>query len=358
MTRALAWIAVGGAFTLSAHAQVADTQTATSASRTPPAGLPKAFAIPKGAPEPPPVAKIKIEPGLPAYRKVAAVDGTIRSIGSSTLSNLLLRWAAEFKLIYPAAEVVITGGGSDSAPAALLTGTAELAPMSRPMRAGEIAQFKAKFGYEPTRITVGLDAIAVFVNKNNPLQEISLKQLDGIFSATHKRGSEPIKTWGQLGLTGDWQTREIELKGPGRAQGIYSLFREQVLDGGDFRFDMRAEPVASSIVQGVGASDAAIGFASYFFDSQRVRPLAISANGEPPSTPPLQANVVNGSYPLARGLYIYVNKPTSGGLNKEAAEFLRYICSEAGQELAARDGNYPLSATQAKDDCLARIDGR
>jgi phosphate transport system substrate-binding protein len=350
------WAAAASVCAQPTEPTTAPIATVTPASRTPP-GLPKNFAVPKSAAEASPPIKIKVDAAIPPYRKAASLDGTVRSIGSSTLSNLLLRWTTEFKLLYPGVEVVVTGGGSDSAPTALLAGTAELAPMSRPMRATEIAAFKAKFGYEPVRITVGLDAIAVYVNKNNPLKNISLKQLDGIFSATHRRGSEPLKTWGQLGLPGDWQEREIELKGPGRAQGIYSLFREMVLEGGEFRFDMRAEPVASSIVQGVGTSDAAIGFASYFYDSQRTRPLAISATGEAPFTPPDQASVVSGAYPLARSLYVYVNKPALTGMNKAAAEFLRYICSNSGQELSARDGNYPLSATLAKGECLAPLEG-
>jgi phosphate transport system substrate-binding protein len=339
-----------------AAATVTPNAEVTPAPRTP-AGLPKNFAVPKGAADAPPPKKINVDAAIPPYRKLASLDGTVRSVGSSTLSNLLLRWSSEFKLLYPGVDVMVTGGGSDSAPAALIAGTAELAPMSRPMRASEIAQFKAKFGYEPTRITVGLDAIAVYVNKNNPLKSISLKQLDGIFSATHKRGSEPIKTWGQLGLTGDWQGREIELKGPGRAQGIYSLFREMVLDGGEYRFDLRAEPVASSIVQGVGTSDAAIGFASYFYDSQRTRALAVSATGEAPFAEPDQTSVVSGAYPLARSLYVYVNKPALSGTQKAAAEFLRYICSSSGQELSARDGNYPLSAALANSECLTPLSG-
>ncbi len=331
-------------------------QTKATPSREAPSGLPKAYAVPKDAAEAPPAPpKIKADPTIPAYRKVATLEGNIRSIGSSTLSSLILRWSSEFKLLYPTVDVLVTGGGSEAAPIALIAGTTELAPMSRPMRASEIDAFKQKFGYEPTRITVGLDAIAVYVNKNNPLTQISIKNLDGIFSATQKRGSEALKTWGQLGLTGDWQAREIELKGPSRAQGIYSLFKELVLDGGDYRFDLRAEPVASSIVQGVGADEAAIGFASYFYHSTRTRALAVSATGEPPFTLPEQESVVSGRYPLARSLYIYVNLAAKGNLPTSTLEFLRFICSAPGQQIAARDGNYPLNAARVKAECLAPL---
>jgi phosphate transport system substrate-binding protein len=332
------------------------SQTKATPPREAPSGLPKAYAVPKDAAEAPPAPpKIKADPTIPAYRKVATLEGNIRSIGSSTLSSLILRWSSEFKLLYPTVDVLVTGGGSEAAPIALIAGTTELAPMSRPMRASEIDAFKQKFGYEPTRITVGLDAIAVYVNKNNPLTQISIKNLDGIFSATQKRGSEALKTWGQLGLTGEWTAREIELKGPSRAQGIYSLFKELVLDGGDYRFDLRAEPVASSIVQGVGADEAAIGFASYFYHSARTRALAVSVTGEPPFTLPEQESVVSGRYPLARSLYIYVNLAAKGNLPANTMEFLRFICSASGQQIAARDGNYPLNAARVKTECLAPL---
>ena len=321
-----------------------------------PAGLPKAFAVPADAKPAPAVAlPITLDPAMPPYSRAVALTGRVRSTGSSTLSNLLFRWASDFKLVYPNVDIDIVGGGSDTAPVALMAGLTDLAPMSRPMNTAEIAAFNTKFGYEPTRVTVALDAIAIYVNKKNPLTQISLKQIDGIFSATHKRGGAAIKTWGQLGLTGDWQSLTIEPKGPSRAQGIYGLFRELALDGGDFRFDMKPEPVASSIVQGVGTDEKAMGFASYFYASARARPLAVSKMDDGPFVLPTQEAVLSGAYPLSRMLYIYVNKPAGGALPAATHELLRFICTEPGQAVVARDGNYPLSATLATKECLAPI---
>jgi phosphate transport system substrate-binding protein len=320
------------------------------------AGLPKAYAVPADAKAAPDVAlPITLDPAITAYTRLPSLSGTVNSTGSSTLSNLLFRWASDFKLTYPNVEINIVGGGSDTAPVALIAGIADLAPMSRPMSATEIAAFKTKFGYEPTRVTVALDAIAIYVNKKNPLKQISLKQVDAIFSSSYKRGATAIKTWGQLGLSGDWQSRTIELKGPSRAQGIYGLFRELALDGGDFRFDMKPEPVASSIVQGVGADEKAIGFASYFYVSARARPLAVSKTEDGPFVLPTQDGVLSGAYPLSRMLYIYVNKPPTGALPAASRELLRFICTEPGQAVVARDGNYPLSAALASKECLAQI---
>jgi phosphate transport system substrate-binding protein len=298
---------------------------------------------------------ITVDASIPEYVRATGVSGTIRSTGSSVLSNLLFRWSTEFKSIYPGTEVEIVGGGSESAPIALVAGTSELAPMSRPMNAREIEAFKTRFGYEPTRITVALDAIAVYVHKDNPIRALTFKQLDQIFSTTQKRGGTSARVWGDVGATGAWAAREIELKGPNRTQGIYSVFRDAVLQGGEFRFEMRAEPVASSIVQGVGASPEAIGFASYFYASARARPLAIATDDAATALPPTQEHVLSGRYPLTRKLYVYVNKKPDTPLATGPLELLRYICSRSGQDVVARDGNYPLSAILIREECAGTL---
>jgi phosphate transport system substrate-binding protein len=298
---------------------------------------------------------IKVDANIPEYVRATGVGGTIRSTGSSVLSNLLFRWSTEFKSIYPGTEVDITGGGSESAPIALTAGTTDLAPMSRPMNAREIESFKTRFGYEPTRITVALDAIAVYVHKDNPIQALTFKQLDQIFSTTQKRGGTSARVWGDVGATGTWAAREIELKGPNRTQGIYSVFRDAVLQGGEFRFEMRAEPVASSIVQAVGATPEAIGFASYFYASARTRSLAIAIDDPANALPPTQAHVLSGRYPLTRKLYVYVNKKADTPLATAPLELLRYICSRSGQDVVARDGNYPLSAALVNAECAGAL---
>jgi phosphate transport system substrate-binding protein len=297
---------------------------------------------------------IKVDPAIPEYSRAANVSGTIRSIGSSVLSNLLSRWATEFKLVYPAVELDVTGGGSESAPIALVAGSADLAPMSRAMNAREIESFKQRFGYEPTRLTVAKDAIAVYVHKTNPIESLSFRQLDEIFSTTMKRGGSSARTWGAVGASGSWAAREIELFGPNRGQGVHSVFRDAVLQGGEFRFEMRGEPVSSSIVQAVGASPNAIGFASYFYASARTRSVLISS-GEGEAVAPTQEHVLSGRYPLSRRLYVYVNKRADTPLPTATLEFLRYVCSRAGQQVAARDGNYPLDAKLVREECAAAL---
>jgi phosphate transport system substrate-binding protein len=298
---------------------------------------------------------LQLDAALPDYRKVDNVNGKLVSIGSSALTQLMNRWSDELKRIYPTLEFEITGGGSGGAPPALLEGKSELAPMSRPMNANERAAFRAKFGYEPTEITVGVDALAVFVNKNNPLKQISLRDLDAVYSLTRKRGGEEIKTWGQLGLTGEWATQPIRVFGANSTQGMYALFRADVLDGGEYRFDVRTEPVASAIVQGVGADDYAIGFASHVFTSARAKPVAVSKEPDGAAIFPTQITAASGEYPLARKLFLYINRKPGTPLPNALNAFVTYICGKQGQGVAIELGNYPLSAALAEKECLAAV---
>jgi phosphate transport system substrate-binding protein len=292
-----------------------------------------------------------VDPALADFRQGAAVSGVVRSVGSSTLSNLLFRWSAEFRRLYPEVEMHVIGGGSETALPALIEGRADLGPMSRPMREAESERFRQQFGYAPTRLTVAVDAIAVYVNKYNPLRQISLRELDGIFSALPKSGGPPIRTWGQLGLEGEWAARKIIVKGPSPTQGMYGVFRSTVLQGGSYRLDMRPEPVASSIVQAVATEEGAIGFASQFLEAARTRALAIAREDGGPYLLPDAEHAIDGSYPLARKLFIYLNRPPGAALAPAVREFVRFVCSEQGQEIAARDGNFPLGAALAGREC-------
>jgi phosphate transport system substrate-binding protein len=339
---AAAFLIFGGALTPLAQARV---------TKTIPPGWPAAK--PKAAPDE--SEKIVLDERIPDYHRVETLTGKIRSVGSSTLSNLLNRWADEFKLLYPTVQFDVTGGGSSIALPALLEGRTDLAPMSRAMNEKEIAQFQQKFGYPPTKITVGLDAIAVYVNKHNPLQTSTLTQLDGVFSITRKRGSQELKTWGQLGLDGPWKDLRIIIKAPAKTHGMHGVFKDMVLEGGEYRYDLRAEPVSTSIVQGVGAEPAAIGFASYFFATKRTRALALAEGDGGPFFPPTQKNCLDGRYPLTRLLYVYVNRKGDAPLTPATTHFLRFLCSKQGQKVAADEGNYPLSAELVQRECSARI---
>ena len=289
-----------------------------------------------------PAARVSSD-GLPSYIPVANLSGKITSIGESTTTNLVARAATEFRRIYPDVTLQATAGLTSIGPPALLEGRENLVPMSRPLTPDEIGAFEQKYGYPPTEIKVAADALAIYVEKRNPLPGLTLEQLDGIFSQTQRRGATSIETWGQAGLSGPWADRPITLYGYGRGDGVNQVFRQQVMEGGDYRVSMRFEPAGSSIVQGVASDPEAIGCASMFFAAKRVRAVPI-AGTDGQFYAPTAENVRRQKYPLSRFHYIYVNKSPREPLNGAAIEFMRFLLSHEGQQIVAADGNIPLDA--------------
>jgi phosphate transport system substrate-binding protein len=278
---------------------------------------------------------------LPPYEHVAGLSGKITSIGASTTTNLVARVAAEFRRMYPDVTLQVTASPINIGPSALLEGRADIVPMSRPNTPEEVQSFTKKYGYPPTEIKVAADALAIYVEKGNPVPGLTLGQLDSIFSSTQRRGGSSIETWGQLGLTGEWIDRPITLHGYGPEDGAHQIFQQQVLDGGAFRLFLRVEGGGSSIVQGVAADPGAIGFASIFFTCKRVRIVPI-AGADGHFYAPTEENVRSHRYPLSRFLYVCVNKPPRQPLGGPAAEFLRFMLSREGQQIVAAGGNIPL----------------
>ncbi len=297
-------------------------------------------------------APIELDQRLPDYRRSGEVSGKLRSVGSSALTQMLNRWAEDFKRIHPTFELEVVGGGSGTAPPALLDGSADLAPMSREMNAAERSAFRVKFSYAPTQLTVSLDSLAIYVNKNNPLQKISLRDLDALFSSTRKRGGREIKNWGDLGAQGDWADKPIRVFGPQSTQGMYGVFRAEILQGGEYRYDLRTEPVASAIVQGVGADDYAIGFASQSLASARTRALAVSEEPEGKATPPTHSTALDETYPLARKLFIYLNRKPATALPPAVQAFITFVCSKSAQKIVIELDGYPIDNALADTQCL------
>jgi phosphate transport system substrate-binding protein len=298
---------------------------------------------------------VKLDPGLKSYEAVSGVSGSLSSVGSDTLNNLMTLWAETFNKTYPNVKVQIEGKGSTTAPPALIGGTAQLGPMSRPMRGTEIDQFEKKFGYKPTAIRTAVDALAVFVNKDNPIKCLTAEQLDAIFSKSRRSGyNEDIKTWGQLGLTGDWANRPISLYGRNSASGTYGFFKEHMLKNGDYKDEVKEQPGSAAVVQGVTVDRYAIGYSGIGYATAGVRavPLAETAGG--PCVEATAENAYAGAYPLARFLYVYINKAPDKPLEPLTREFMRLVISKEGQEVVVKDGYYPITAALAQDE-LAKI---
>lgn len=285
--------------------------------------------------------KVEVDPEIPHYQQVSGVTGNLNSIGSDTLNNLMTLWAEGFKAYYPNINIQIEGKGSSTAPPALIEGTAQLGPMSRAMKSSEIDEFEKKFGYKPTEIKVAVDALAVYVHKDNPIPFMTMQQVDSVFSSTFKRGGTDITTWGQLGLTGEWANKPISLYGRNSASGTYGFFKDEALKKGDFKPTVKEQPGSSAVVQGISADLGGIGYSGIGYKTSGVRTVPL---GETPETAvdATYENCLSGDFPLARFLYIYINKKPGEPLDPLVREFIKFVMSKEGQEVVVKDGYFPL----------------
>ena len=290
----------------------------------------------------------QVDSTLAVYERASGISGNLSSVGSDTLANLMTLWAEEFKRIYPNVNIQIQAAGSSTAPPALTERTSNFGPMSREMKDNEIEAFERRFGYKPTAIPVAIDALAVFVHKDNPVLGMTLAQVDAVFSSTLRCGySQPVTTWGQLGMPGAWQSRDIQLFGRNSVSGTYGYFKEKALCEGDYKNNVNEQPGSASVVQSVSTSINGIGYSGIGYRTSSVRavPLAVNADSEFYEATP--ENAVNGTYPLARFLFVYVNKEPNQPLPPLEREFVKLVLSQTGQNVVVKDGYIPLPAQVA-----------
>ncbi len=287
-----------------------------------------------------------VDANLPEYKVTSGVSGNVNSIGSDTLNNLMTLWAEDFKKLYPNVNIQIQGAGSSTAPPALTEGTSNFGPMSREMKSEEIQAFEAKFGYKPTAVPVAIDVLAVYVNKDNPIKGLSLQQVDAIFSATRKCGGEKdIVRWGDLGLTGAWANRDFTVYSRNAVSGTYGYFKEVALCKGDFKASINEQPGSSAVVQGVTSSIDGIGYSGIGYVTSGVRALPLSKKDGQPFVTAEASHALDGTYPLSRVLYVYINKKPNHPIDKMQLEFLKMVLSKQGQETVVKDGYIPLPAS-------------
>jgi phosphate transport system substrate-binding protein len=297
---------------------------------------------------------VQVDKALKGYAKTQGVAGNLNSVGSDTLNNLMTMWAEGFRKLYPNVNIQIEGKGSSTAPPALIEGTAQFGPMSRPMKKEEIEQFEKKYGYKPTEIGVALDSLAVYVHKDNPLKSLTLAQVDAIFSKTRKQGyASDIATWGQAGLTGALAAQPISIYGRNSASGTYGYFKEHALKKGDFKDAVKEQPGSASVVLSVTEDKAGIGYSGIGYKTSGVKALALAEKEGKPAYEPTYENVLENKYPLGRMLYIYVAKEPNKPLPKMVEEFLKYALSREGQEVVVKDGYLPLPAKVAEKQLAA-----
>jgi phosphate transport system substrate-binding protein len=298
---------------------------------------------------------VKVDAAIGDYKVASGVSGSIKSVGSDTMNNEMTLWAEGFLSKYPSVQIEIEGKGSSTAPPALIAGTAQFAPMSREMKAKEIDEFEKKFGYKPAGLGTSIDMLAVYVHKDNPIKGLSLQQVDAIFSKGRKGGFEKdIRTWGDLGLAGEWADKPISLYGRNSASGTYGYFKEHALFGGDFKDSVKEQPGSSSVVQGVASDRYAVGYSGIGYKTADVKAVPLSSKTGKPFVEAIPDNAYTGEYPMARFLFVYVNHKPGSNLDPLRAEFIRYIFSRQGQEDVVKDGYYPVPAAVAREQ-LAKV---
>ncbi len=299
-------------------------------------------------------APVTVDPAIAAYAKVGGVSGNLNSIGSDTLNNLMTLWAEGFKQAYPNVRIQIEGKGSSTAPPALISGTAQIGPMSRAMKPTEIDEFEKKFGYPPTKVRVAIDALAVYVNKDNPLNELSLPQVDAIFSKTRTCGlASDLGNWGALGLQGAWAQKPLSLYGRNSASGTYGFFKEHALCNGDFKDTVKEQPGSASVVQGVAEDTYGIGYSGIGYKTSGVKALALAPKAGETAITTDSENVYAGTYPLSRFLYVYVNHAPNKPIDPLVKQFVAYVLSQQGQTVVVKDGYLPLTAKMVEQEIAA-----
>ncbi len=285
-----------------------------------------------------------VDKDVPEYQKASGISGNLSSVGSDTLANLMTLWAEEFNRIYPNVNIQIQAAGSSTAPPALTEGTSNLGPMSREMKDDELEAFEDKYGYKPTAIPVAVDALAVLVNKDNPVKGLTMEQVDAIFSSTRKcGGASDIENWGQAGVSA-WGAKTIQLYGRNSVSGTYGYFKEHALCKGDFKSNVNEQPGSASVVQSVTSSVNGIGYSGLGYSTSGVRMVPLAKKGSTTFVDATPENAIAGNYPLTRYLFVYVNKKPNQPLAPLEDEFIKMVLSQTGQQAVIKDGYIPLPA--------------
>jgi len=296
-----------------------------------------------------------VDPDLATYKKASGVSGNLSSVGSDTLANLMTLWAEEFKRAYPNVNIQIQAAGSSTAPPALTEGTSNVGPMSRKMKNKELEAFERKFGYKPTAIPVAIDALAVYVHKDNPVKGMSIPQVDAIFSATRKCGAKSDATsWSDVGVKGNLGKQKIQIYGRNSVSGTYGYFKKKALCKGDYKNSVNEQPGSASVVQSVSSSINGIGYSGVGYKTSGVKAVPLTKKPGKPFIAATAENALSGKYPLSRYLYVYVNKRPNQPLAPLEREFIKMVLSKAGQQVVVKDGYIPLPK-KVVDKQLAKI---
>lgn len=288
-----------------------------------------------------------VDPHIQSYAKATGVSGGLTVAGSEMMKALSHRWEGKLREFYPGLAIQIHGIGSETGPPALLEGKAQIAAMSRQLTKKEIEDFTKRFGYEPTEVPVAADALSVFVHRDNPISGMTLPELDAVFCKEHRGGlNEDRISWSQFGLPGEWSAATISVIGRNKVSGTATFFREQVCGNGDFRDTMKTEAGSASVVMGVKKDRYAVGFSGIGYRTSSVRPIPLAAAKDKPFIEPTFETVTDGTYPLRRHLFLYVNKSPKEAISPAVMEFVKFAVSFEGQQAVIQEGFFPLPTAQ------------
>jgi phosphate transport system substrate-binding protein len=285
-----------------------------------------------------------LDPKIPPYQRVSDLTGALSVAGSETMKPLTEAWSAKLRQLYPSLSIKVESRGSETGLAALLEGKVQIAAMSRRMTQQEVVEFKREFGYEPTEVPVAVDALAVFVHKDNPIQGLSLAEVDAVFSKERRRGLEyPVNVWGDVMLLEEeWVEAPIHLYGRNGNSGTASFFREHVLNGADLKKNMTVAVGSASVVIELMRDRFGIGFSSIGYRTSEIRPVPLAAVQGGRYVTPTFETAMDGSYPLRRNLYLYINRPPKVAPPGPLSEFVKFALSQRGQKIVLDQGYYPL----------------
>ncbi|MEO5494973.1 MAG: substrate-binding domain-containing protein [Sphingomonas sp.] len=303
-----------------------------------------------------------LDPTLPRYvpTKGLRVKAHFRAGVSDVLPGLAGAWVAAFRKYHPAFQLDLVKPYAGSLGALeLIKGNLDLVFVSRELKPTDISGFRDKFGYDPFSVPISggtwrhfgfLDAIAFMVNPQNPVRSLTFAQLDAAFSATRVRGGKPIRTWGDLGLTGDWADRPVRLYGIKPWNGFEEFVRQHVLSlpgrRGEWNDKIHYDETFFNIARRVAADPYALGYTGLSAIDSQVKILPVAEGGGPALSPSYE-NVASAAYPLSRVLYLNTNALSGGALNPALREFLRFVLSREGQAVVRAQGIYlPLRAGQ------------
>jgi len=319
-----------------------------------------------------PTGRPALDPALASYEQGGQVSGSVIVKGSNTMQPLVARLASEFHRRHPGAEINVEGGGSEMGLKEFLENTAQpkqvagngsrpvlLVASSRELTAAEVKQFTDKHGYEPTAVPVAVDAVAIYVHRDNPLSSLTLDQVDAVFSTTRKRGYPyEIKRWGQLGLSNGWENAQIKLYGRDQKSGTRAFIKEHVLGNGEFDSAVQEEPGAASVILALSRDPFGIAYSGLGLQNSSVRPLPLADKDDMPFIMPDTTSVMDGSYPLRRLLYFYVDKSPHVALHSVLQQFLVFVNSREGQQSVLKVAFYPLPIKQVQRNLAALTPSR